>query len=258
MAERKAISKRLRFEVFKRDSFTCQYCGKSAPDVVLHIDHIVPVKEGGKNDITNLVCSCESCNMGKGAIKLSDDSAVKKEKKQLDELNEKREQLELMMKWKKELLTMDDKQFKFISEEFRRCTDRYYLMDCMKPKVRQWIKKFGFEKVFDVIATSCEQYLQHDKEGTVTQESANKALDYIPKICYCQAKQDGNGDDGQLFYLRGIMRNRFDYCDERKAIIILKDLYKRGFQIDELKQMILCSKNWSEWKRYVDDAYETC
>ena len=47
MAKRKPISKKLRFEVFKRDSFTCQYCGKSAPDVVLHIDHIKPVKEGG-------------------------------------------------------------------------------------------------------------------------------------------------------------------------------------------------------------------
>lgn len=31
--KRKAISKRVRFEVFKRDSFKCQYCGKCAPDV---------------------------------------------------------------------------------------------------------------------------------------------------------------------------------------------------------------------------------
>ena len=44
-AVRKAISKKLRFEVFKRDSFTCQYCGKSAPDVILHVDHILPVKK---------------------------------------------------------------------------------------------------------------------------------------------------------------------------------------------------------------------
>ena len=256
-AVRKAISKKLRFEVFKRDPFTCQYCGKSAPDVILHVDHILPVKEGGKNDITNLVCSCESCNMGKGAIKLSDDSAVKKEKKQLDELNEKREQLELMMKWKKGLLAMDDKQFNLISEEFKRCVNGYHLTNNMKPKIKQWIKKFGFEKVFDVIAISCNQYLKIDKEENVTEESANKALSYIPKICYYQAKQNGNVDS-QLFYLRGIMRNRFAYCDEQKAIIILKDLYKRGIQIDELKQMIICSNNWSEWKRYVDDAYETC
>ena len=43
MAKRKGISKKTRFDVFKRDSFTCQYCGKSAPDVVLQVDHINPV-----------------------------------------------------------------------------------------------------------------------------------------------------------------------------------------------------------------------
>jgi len=41
--ERKAISKKLRFEVYKRDKFTCQYCGRKAPDVILEIDHINPV-----------------------------------------------------------------------------------------------------------------------------------------------------------------------------------------------------------------------
>lgn len=46
MAERKTISKKTRFEVFKRDSFTCQYCGRTAPDVILEIDHINPVNNG--------------------------------------------------------------------------------------------------------------------------------------------------------------------------------------------------------------------
>lgn len=48
--KRVPISKALRFEVFKRDSFTCQYCGRSAPEVVLEVDHIVPVSKGGTND----------------------------------------------------------------------------------------------------------------------------------------------------------------------------------------------------------------
>jgi 5-methylcytosine-specific restriction endonuclease McrA len=43
MNKRKSISKKIRFEVFKRDSFTCQYCGSKSPDVTLVIDHIMPV-----------------------------------------------------------------------------------------------------------------------------------------------------------------------------------------------------------------------
>lgn len=69
---RKAISKKTRFEVFKRDSFKCQYCGAHPPSVLLHVDHIHPVAEGGTNAIDNLVTACEPCNLGKGARLLSD------------------------------------------------------------------------------------------------------------------------------------------------------------------------------------------
>jgi len=65
------MSTKLRFEVFKRDGFICQYCGGHPPAVILHVDHIRPVAEGGTNDIDNLVTSCEPCNLGKGARKLN-------------------------------------------------------------------------------------------------------------------------------------------------------------------------------------------
>lgn len=71
MSRRQAVSKRVRFEVFKRDGFECQYCGATPPGSVLHIDHIKPVAEGGQNDSDNLVTACETCNQGKGARLLS-------------------------------------------------------------------------------------------------------------------------------------------------------------------------------------------
>lgn len=80
MAKRTAVSKRVRFEVFKRDRFVCQYCGAHPPSVILHVDHIHPVAEGGTNDIDNLVTSCEPCNLGKGASLLSDVPKTLKDK----------------------------------------------------------------------------------------------------------------------------------------------------------------------------------
>jgi len=68
---RKPISKRTRFEIFKRDGFTCQYCGAHPPSVVLEVDHIAPVAGGGDNDPDNLVTACLPCNRGKGAVSLS-------------------------------------------------------------------------------------------------------------------------------------------------------------------------------------------
>ena len=67
---RRAIPPGVRFEVFRRDSFTCQYCGRRAPNVVLHVDHVVPVIAGGTNELANLRTACSICNLGKGSRRL--------------------------------------------------------------------------------------------------------------------------------------------------------------------------------------------
>lgn len=61
------ISPSIRFDVFQRDNHTCQYCGRTPPDVKLVIDHLIPVARGGTDDFNNLVTSCEECNSGKSA-----------------------------------------------------------------------------------------------------------------------------------------------------------------------------------------------
>lgn len=65
MAKRKPLTKKARFEVFKRDGFVCQYCGNHPPSVILEVDHIEPVSKGGTNLIDNLVTACFDCNRGK-------------------------------------------------------------------------------------------------------------------------------------------------------------------------------------------------
>lgn len=60
-----AVSKRLRFEVLRRDNHACRYCGRAAPDVKLTVDHVVPVTLGGSDDPSNLVTACSDCNSGK-------------------------------------------------------------------------------------------------------------------------------------------------------------------------------------------------
>lgn len=63
---------RLRFEIFKRDNFTCQYCGRNVKEdkIKLHCDHINPKKKGGLFIPNNLITSCEECNVGKRDVLL--------------------------------------------------------------------------------------------------------------------------------------------------------------------------------------------
>jgi 5-methylcytosine-specific restriction endonuclease McrA len=76
---------RIRYEILDRDAHTCRGCGRSAPDVVLHVDHIISqhdwkarfetlsgiqivdgVDYNGVNDPKNLATKCQDCNLGKG------------------------------------------------------------------------------------------------------------------------------------------------------------------------------------------------
>ena len=63
-----AVSRRLRFEILRRDGHTCRYCGASAPDVEMTVDHVIPVTLGGSDDPSNLVTACKHCNAGKSSI----------------------------------------------------------------------------------------------------------------------------------------------------------------------------------------------
>lgn len=69
-----SIGNRLRFAILQRDNFTCRYCGRSAPDVVLEVDHVDPRVAGGSNDPANLVTACFQCNRGKHDYDLDDTS----------------------------------------------------------------------------------------------------------------------------------------------------------------------------------------
>ena len=154
--KRRPISNKLRFEVFKRDSFTCQYCGRKAPEVVLEVDHIKPVAEGGKNNILNLITSCFECNRGKGKKLLTDHQALDKERNQLELLQQRKEQMRMMMQWKDELLQMEEEQVDYIEKII--CCEGECFTDTGRRNAKRKIKDFGFECVVESAIIAKRQY----------------------------------------------------------------------------------------------------
>ena len=57
------VRKMTRLELFNRDGYTCQYCGKKDHDLTL--DHVVPRRQGGEHCWENLVAACIPCNRRK-------------------------------------------------------------------------------------------------------------------------------------------------------------------------------------------------
>ena len=245
--KRKNIPNKLRFEVFNRDSFTCQYCGQSAPNVVLEVDHLLPVSKGGDNDILNLITSCWTCNNGKSNILLTDNTMLEKQKAQLDELNEKRLQLEMMIEWRESLNNLDDDIAQKIADYFGGQANCDVNETGLK-KIKQWTKKFTYQQILEAVELSVNQYV---KKGT--NDETNKAFDMVPRICAAKKRQTETGEDlSHLYYIRGILRNRV-YCNDQVAIQLLKEANELCIAESELKEIALTSANWTEWRETMQE-----
>lgn len=83
----------IRFKIFERDNFTCQYCGQKPPQVILHLDHIYPKSKGGSNDEMNLITSCQDCNLGKKDKIIKNIKTKSQIKKSLEDVKESEKQL---------------------------------------------------------------------------------------------------------------------------------------------------------------------
>lgn len=183
MAERKPIGKKMRFEVFKRDKFTCQYCGRRAPDVVLEVDHIKPVAEGGKNTVLNLITSCRDCNRGKGKTRLDVNEEVVKQQDRLQELAEKREQMEMLIDWRNELVEFENAQVEQLNAYIGKLTG-WRCTEAGEAKLKNLVHRFSFQEVVEAIDISFSKYFDADRDYTW-----NKAFDKIGGVCYNRRKQ---------------------------------------------------------------------
>ena len=241
-AKRKPLSKKIRFEVFKRDKFTCQYCGGKSPEVVLHVDHIKPVKSGGDNAITNLTTSCSECNLGKGARELSDDSIVSKQRTEMELQQEKLNQIKLMADWQRSLLSVDKESVDLCSEILCSLTDKS-LSDAGRKKFSRWISKYGLQIVIDALKTSIDQYYLE------TDDSIEKSIDMIPKIAAVKIEPEWKQE--ALKYMNYSKRNGWSYNDARlfKELInnrgddvkklCLSELYQSGMCLGSLVDVII-------------------
>ena len=190
--KRKSISKKTRFEVFKRDKFMCQYCGAASPDVVLHVDHIKPVKSGGDNTMLNLVTACAPCNSGKGWHELSDDSAVRAQRAALAEMQERRNQIELQRIWRDQIAEFRAEYIEDVSEMFTSfCPDRG-LSAHGKAQIGKYCDRFGGQLVISCAELAFEKYLLFRGDRVVL-SSIDDAIKKIGGICYNKQRL---GEDG--------------------------------------------------------------
>jgi hypothetical protein len=254
---RKAIPKSVRFEVLKRDSFKCQYCGASAPDVLLQIDHIEPVSKGGDSDIANLVTACAACNAGKRDRRLDDNSALAKQRAQLEELQERREQLEMLMAWKKGLKDLKGDTLGEVCSYWHDLAPGYVVNDNGRRTLSKWLRNFSLEEVIHAMDIAAEQYLNFEEDCSVTAESWEKAFSKIPGICRVERESKEDPEIKDLYYIRGIARNTCRYYfDNAKALELLKIARSWDVPMSELRDIASRATSWTKFRNRIHEAIE--
>ncbi|HKO90008.1 MAG TPA: HNH endonuclease, partial [Polyangiaceae bacterium] len=108
MKKRKSLSVKTRFQVLKRDRYTCQYCGAHPPDVLVVVDHVVPVAAGGSNDPSNLRTACQPCNGGKSDGLLEEGDLLTPSARTLEEQSERLRQAKAYAKLVEDMRAHDD------------------------------------------------------------------------------------------------------------------------------------------------------
>jgi len=248
MSKRKPLSNKVRFEVFKRDSFTCQYCGKMSPDVVLQVDHLKPVSNGGDNDIMNLVTACVECNSGKSNTPLSDNVLLSKQQQQLTELNERKQQMEMMFEWKRGLLSLEEDAVLKTCEYWNKKISGYALNHMGEEQLRKLVKKYSVSEVLNAMDISEQIYIEHDEDGQCTQESVQTAFNKLNGVCSINRKKKKLPGFEKLFYARGILRKRFFYVDESLCMKLLEECLSLGASISDLLRISKRARNWTAWR----------
>ena len=250
-----AITKKMRFEIFKRDSFTCQYCGRTAPDVVLNVDHIQPGSKGGTEDLLNLLTACLDCNQGKRATPLSDHAAVTKRKKQLNELQQRREQLEMLLEWHKGLLNVENDVLNGAIDVWQDYAPGWTINDNGTRTLQKWLRKFSLKELLEAMAAAAEQYLEYEQTDNgntkVTQQSWEKGFSFIPRICTCNRRCKDKPYLRDLYYARGILRKRLSYLNDWQAMQLMEAAIERGAAPEEI--ISLC-KSITSWTQFNDSV----
>lgn len=175
---RKAISKKTRFEVFKRDNFTCQYCSAKPPKVPLEIDHLLPVCKRGTNHIDNLITACFDCNRGKSGNELTSipQTVVEKSEGKRIALQQYKEYQKILADEKLQI----EKDIDYVEEVFSLIFDGSIFNDRFRISIKKFIKELGVEVVRESMETACNSRRIYKSEP---------ALSYFCGICWNKIRE---------------------------------------------------------------------
>lgn len=155
----------------------------------------------------------------------------------------------MMLEWKQGLLKLKESEVESIAEYWQKVTN-YSLTESGKRILASWLKKYSVQQVLDAMEKSTVQYLRFDiGKAQYTIESVTESFEKIPRIIVADKIYQQKPWLQEIFYIRGILKNRLRYVNEWKA----RDLMERARELDasmeSLKEFAKEVPNWTAWRQ---------
>lgn len=127
---------------------------------------------------------------------------------------------------------------------YTQCT----LTDKGREAFRLLVKEYSFTEVSLAIKISAKRYLQYDEKGNLTEESIKVFFRRIKGIC--KNRQEGD-PFREIYYIRGILKNRLSYYDEKRITQALLCAKNKGCNMKHIKEVSKKLNNWLEFKEFI-------
>lgn len=211
------------------------------------IDHVRPVAKGGDNDPMNLITSCQDCNSGKSDRELDDNSVLSRQRAQVEELNERRLQIEMMLEWRNELLLIEKLKMEKLIEVIGSKSAKFSPNERGKETIARWAKQYDFDELLSAIDRAFEIYFMEDDE-----ECWEKAFSKIPGIIKITRVSARKPYLPQLFYIRGILRNRLTYMRDADVVPMLERAVELGLDLDHFTELAKRFRSWTQFRDCIE------
>ena len=118
-------------------------------------------------------------------------------------------------------------------------------------KLGDLLEDYSPDELVTAMQVAVAQYVKYEG-GVPTHESVNSAWSFVAKICNVNRTQRSKPYFKRLLYIRGILRNRLSYCDERLALELLEAAVEAGVDVESLVPHAKKVRNWTEWRRDIE------
>lgn len=233
------MTKKKRFEVFKRDGFACAYCGQKPPAVVLEVDHIEPKSKGGSDEMGNLLTACFDCNRGKS------DRLLNSVPGPLSENMELIKERELQVKEYRKIIRAADRRVKkdieYITDIYREQYEGMTFTASFKDKsLRKFLDKLPINEVENALRSAIRKLPNDD----------HNVIKYFCGICWSEIKSKDPEQKIKNEWIRTCK-----YHGKNSWSLKDSDLFRlKNVPFDEIKRLMhkaLEDYSWDCWDGFI-------